>query len=163
MVKGYEKISLRPRNLDNVKVFWEKSKDEELGKLFPFLNNSLNEVIKLYEESIQPGARSFGQVIYADEEYIGDVWCYGIDEIEEKSAFISIVIFNKNFWGQGIGKEILMQFSKVIFENYSINKLCAFTYKSNTRSIAALEKAGFVKLEDFEEAGVASCYFERVK
>lgn len=163
MVKGYEKISLRPRNLDNVKVFWEKSKDEELGRLFPFMNNSLNEAIKLYEESMLPGARSFGQVIYADEEYIGDVWCYGIDKTKEKSAFISIVIFNKNFWGQGIGKEALNEFIEIIFRRYSINKLCAFTYKNNMRSISILENIGFINIEDFEDDGIASCYFEKLK
>lgn len=154
---------MKPRNLDNVKVFWEKSKDEELGRLFPFMNNSLEEAIKLYEESIQPEAKSFGQVIYADDEYIGDVWCYGIDDTEEKSAFISIVIFNKDFWGQGIGKYVLEEFSEITFNRYSVNKLCAFTYKSNVRSIAALENADFVKIEEFEEEGIASWYFEKLK
>lgn len=73
------------------------------------------------------------------------------------------MIFNKNFWGQGLGKEALKEFIKILFKRYSINKLCTFTYKSNVRSIATLENVGFVNIEDFEEDGIASCYFEKLK
>jgi RimJ/RimL family protein N-acetyltransferase len=100
-----EKLLLKPRTLEHVKIFWEKSQDEEIERLFPFNRGTLSDAIKLYEKSLKPSGRSFGEVIYMDDKYIGDVWCYGIDEAGEKQAFVSIVIFDKTYWDKGIGKD----------------------------------------------------------
>lgn len=155
-----ENLLLKPRTLEHVKTFWEKSQDEEIERMFPFNRGTLNDAIKLYEESLKPGARSFGKVIDVDGKYVGDVWCYGIDEADEKQAFVSIVIFDKTYWGKGIGKDVIKQFCQLVFERYAVSKLCAFTYKDNKRSIGVLESAGFKKIEEFEEDGVLSCYYE---
>lgn len=93
-------VSLRPRTLEHVKTFWAESQDEEIARLFPLQRIALRDAIAQYEESLKPDARSFGRVIYADDTYIGDVWCYGIDEVDEKQAFVSIVIFDKSYWGE---------------------------------------------------------------
>ena len=153
-------LLLKPRTLEHVKTFWEKSQDEEIQRMFPFNRGTFNDAVKLYEESLKPGARSFGKVIDIDGKYIGDVWCYGIDEANEKQAFVSIVIFDKTYWGKGVGKHVIKQFCQLVFERYAVNKLCAFTYKDNKRSMGALESAGFKKIEEFEEEGVLSCYYE---
>ena len=153
-------LLLKQRTLEHVKIFWEKSQDEEIERLFPFNRGTLSDAIKLYEESLKPGARNFGKVICIDCKYIGDVWCYGIDEDNEKQAFVSIVIFDKTYWGKGIGKHALKQFCQLVFERYAVNELCAFTYKDNKRSIGSLESAGFKKIEDFLDDGVLSCYYE---
>ncbi len=158
-----ENLLLKPRTLEHVKVFWEKSQDQEIDKMFPFNRNTLDDAIKLYEESLKPNSRSFGKVISIDGKYIGDIWCYGIDEVDAKQAFISIVIFDKTYWGKGIGKHTIEQFCQLVFGIYDINKLCAFTYKDNKRSIAVLENAGFKKIEEFEEDDVLSCYYELLR
>ncbi|QUH20368.1 GNAT family N-acetyltransferase [Alkaliphilus sp. B6464] len=158
-----ENLLLKTRTVEHVKIFWEKSQDKELERLFPFNRVALGDAIKLYEESLKPGARSFGKIIDIDGRYIGDVWCYGIDEANEKQAFVSIVIFDKKYWGKEIGKHALAQFCHLVFEKYAISKLCAFTYKSNKKSIGMLESVGFKKIEDFEEDGVISCYYELLR
>lgn len=155
-----ENLLFKPRTLEHLKTFWEKSQDEEIERMFPSNRGTLNDAIKLYEETLKPNASSFGQVIYVDDKYIGDVWCYGINENDEKQAFVSIVIFDKAYWGKGIGKHAIKQFCQLVFEKYTVSKLCAFTYKENKRSIGALERAGFKKIEEFEEDGVLSCYYE---
>lgn len=155
-------VSLKPRTLENVKIFWEASQDEEIKRLFPSSTSTLDEAIALYEESLKPNARSCGKVIYVDDKYIGDIWCYEIDENEDKQAFVSIVIFNKSYLGMGIGKQALTQFCHLIFERYNIDKLCAFTYGTNQRSIGALESVGFKKIEEFMEDGVLSYYYELI-
>jgi RimJ/RimL family protein N-acetyltransferase len=155
-----ENISLKPRTLEHVKTFWKRSQDDEIERLFPFNRGTLGDAIKLFEASLEPDARSFGKVINIDEKYIGDVWCYGIDEVGEKQAFVSIVLFDKTYWGKGIGKYALKQFCQLIFKKYDINKLCAFTYNDNKGSIGILESAGFKKIEDFVEDDVLSCYYE---
>lgn len=146
--------------LEHVKIFWERTQDEEIEKLFPINGGTLNDAMKLYEESLRPGAESFGRVIYIDGKYIGDVWCYGIDETDEGQAFVSIVIFDKKYWGQGVGKRALTQFCRIVFDKYAISRLCAFTYKHNIKSKAMLKSVGFEKIEDFEEDGIPSCYYE---
>lgn len=54
-------VLLKPRTLENVKIFWEESQDEELGRLYPFSRCTLDEAIQLYEESLKPDARSYGK------------------------------------------------------------------------------------------------------
>ncbi len=154
-------LSLKQRTLAHLKTFWEKSHDEEIERLFPFNRVSLHDEVERFQASLLPDAKSFGRVIYADEAYIGDVWCYNIDEAVEKSAFVSIIIFEKRYWGMGIGKEALNLFFALVFEKYAIDKLCAFTYKANVRSLGMLKDAGFHMVEEFEEDGVPSCYYER--
>lgn len=155
-----EKLLLKPRTLEHVEIFFRKTQDAEIERLFPSNRITLNEAIKLFEESLKSNAKSYGKVIYIDNKYIGDVWCYGIDESEEKQAFVSIVIFDKTCWGQGIGKIALKEFCQLLFEKYDFKKLCAFTYCDNKRSIGTLENIGFKLIEKFKEDGVDSFYFE---
>jgi len=156
-------LLLKPRALYHVKTFWEKSQNEEIERLFPFNRGALSDAIKLYEDSLKPGARSYGKIISVDDKYIGDVWCYGIDEAVEKLAFVSIVIFDKTYWGKGIGKNVLKQFCELIFDRYDVTKLCAFTYKHNEGSTRVLESSGFKMIEEFEEDGVLSYYYELLR
>ncbi|WBW96323.1 GNAT family N-acetyltransferase [Oceanirhabdus sp. W0125-5] len=153
-------INLKNRELDNVKRFWNVSKDSELKKLFPFLDNTLEEAIDMYDKSLLPDATSYGKTIYVNDCYIGDVWCYCIDEKVERSCFLSIVIFDKNYWSKGIGAKVIHEFNEIIAKKYHIDKICAFTYKSNIASRRTLEKVGFKCLEEFKENDITSLYYE---
>ena len=135
-------VILKQRMKDHVVEFWEKTQDEEIQKLFPFSIESLEESIKLYKESLKDEALSYGKVIYYGNKYIGDIWCYGIDEINEKMAMLSIVIFEKELWGKGIATQATKDFIKEVFSKYKIDKIGAFTYAFNYRSIGLLEKIG---------------------
>jgi RimJ/RimL family protein N-acetyltransferase len=103
---------------------------------------------------------SYGKVIYYKDQYIGDVWCYGIDEINERMTMISVVIFEKQLWGKGIGTEVTKDFVKEVFKKYDIEKIGAFTYSNNLRTIGLLEKVGFTQIQTFIEDGIESTYFE---
>jgi [ribosomal protein S5]-alanine N-acetyltransferase len=156
-------ILLQDRTLQNAITFWKESQDEEISSLFPLTRRTLSESIQLFEDCQRPDTPSFGKAIYANGNYIGDIWCFGIDEAVEKQAFVSILIFDKATWGKGIGQQALSQFCRLVFEKYQIDKLCAFTYSANKRSAGALEKSGFKKIEEFEEDGVLSYYYELEK
>ncbi|QSX06655.1 GNAT family N-acetyltransferase [Sedimentibacter sp. zth1] len=153
-------IILKQRMKDHVVIFWEKTQDEELQKLFPFSIQSLEEALKLYKESLKDVALSYGKVIYYGGKYIGDIWCYCIDEINEKMAMLSIVIFEKELWGKGIATRATKDFIKEVFSKYELEKIGAYTYTFNNRSIGLLEKAGFAKVETFVEDEIESIYFE---
>lgn len=137
-------VILKKRMKEHVVEFWEKTQYEEIQKLFPFSIESLEESIKLYKESLKDEALSYGKVIYYGNKYIGDIWCYGIDEINEKMAMLSIVIFEKELWGKGIATQATKDFIKEVFSKYKIDKIGAFTYAFNYRSIGLLEKIGWI-------------------
>jgi RimJ/RimL family protein N-acetyltransferase len=153
-------IKLESRTVDHVVVFWNKTQDEEIRKLIPINNGSLEKAIMLFEESVKENATSYGKVIYFEGRYVGDIWCYAIDECSEKMAMLSVLIFEKELWGRGIATEATKAFSKEIFSRFDIEKLGAFTYSSNYASIGLLEKIGFIETETFVEDGIESKYFE---
>lgn len=153
-------IMLRTRTKNHVITFWEKTQDEEIKKSFPFSIESLEKALLLFEESIKENALSYGKVIYFEGKYIGDIWCYGIDECNEKMAMLSIIIFEKELWGKGIATEAAKAFVKEVFNKFGIDKIGAFTYSSNYGSIGLLEKVGFFQIEAFVENGIESIYFE---
>ncbi len=156
-------ISLQTRTRDHVKTFWKKTQDNEIQSMFPTSISSLEEALALFENSLQNNATSYGKVILVNDAYVGDIWCYGIDETDEKMAMLSIVLFDKSKWGQGIAATVIPQFLDDVFHRYQINSIGAFTYASNQRSLRALQKSGFLFVETFEEDGVTSNYLETKK
>lgn len=153
-------ITLKERTREHVGTFWDKTQDEEIRRLFPFSIESLDEALILFEESLKECATSYGKVIYFHGKYIGDIWCYGIDESDEKMAMLSIVIFEKTLWGKGIAVKAVKSFIKEVFSKFDIEKIGAFTYTNNNRSIGLLKKTGFKEIETFVEDGIESKYFE---
>lgn len=153
-------IMLKTRTREHVMTFWNKVQDEELKRLFPFSIESLEKALILFEDSLKEDALSYGKVIYFEGKYIGDVWCYGIDESNEKMAMLSVVIFKKELWGKGIATEVLKVFIGEVFNKYDIEKIGAFTYSNNYGSIGLLKKVGFSEIETFVEDGIESIYFE---
>ncbi|MGE5630800.1 MAG: GNAT family N-acetyltransferase [Caulobacteraceae bacterium] len=153
-------ITLRTRTRNHVVIFWDKTQDEEIRRLFPSSIESLEEALVLFEKSLEKDAKSYGKVIYYKGEYIGDIWCYSIDEENEKMAMLSIVIFEKELWGKGIATEAVKIFIGEVFDKFDIEKIGAFTYSNNYASIGLLEKSGFVEVEKFIEGGIESKYYE---
>ncbi len=154
------KITLRLREENHVRTFWSKTQDEEIQKLIPFSVASLEDALDLYRKSIDGETLSYGKVIYFEDKYIGDIWCYSIDEKIEKSSMLSIVIFDKRFWKKGVATIAAESFIKDIFQIFQIDRVGAFTYSFNVGSERLLRKLGFEKSETFEEQGIKSFYFE---
>ena len=124
-------IALKTRTKEHVVTFWEKTQDEEIKRLFPFSIESLEKALTLFDESLREDALSYGKVIYFGGKYAGDIWCYSIDEIDEKMAMLSVVIFEKELWGKGIATEAAEAFINEVFNKYDIEKIGAFTYSNN--------------------------------
>lgn len=154
---------LKTRMKEHVITFWDKTQDEAIKKLFPFSIQSLEAALMLFEESLKEHASSYGKVIYYDNRYVGDVWCYCIDEDDEKMAMLSIVVFEKELWGKGIGAEATKIFITEVFNKFNIDKIGAFTYGYNLGSIGLLKKVGFKEIETLTEDGIESKYFEIMK
>lgn len=156
-------IILKTRTAEHVSIYWNKTQNEQIKAMLPSGADSVEKALAMFEESQKPQASSFGQVIYADGQYVGDIWCYCMDEQEEKSAMLSFCIFEPSLWGKGIASTAVKQFLSMVFVRYNIEKMGAFTFADNFGSIKALQKAGFTIVEEFVEDGRASCYLEYTK
>jgi ribosomal-protein-alanine N-acetyltransferase len=152
-------IQLHTRTVEHVRLFWEKTQDPDIQRLFPFSTTSLEEAFQFFEVSCSLDAASYGRIIIYNGQYVGDIWCYGIDETVEKMAMLSIVLFEKSIWGNGVGTLAGAMFLQEIFQNYRIEKVGAFTYSSNIASIGLLKRLGFQEIEEFIEDGIFSKYY----
>lgn len=153
------KITLQERTAETVKVYFEKAQDAEIRKTLPQKAQTLEEALSDYEKTLLPGAASYGRTIYADGDYIGDIWCYGLGE-DEPDAMISYCVFGKRYWNRGVASQALALFLKDIVCRFSLGSVGAFAYASNLASIKVLEKNGFRLIESFTEDGILSCYYQ---
>lgn len=153
-------ITLRPRTVDSVKIYFEKATKPEIKRVLPQKSQTVEEALEDYEKSLLPTSTSFGLTVWADECYVGDVWCYCIDPNEEPNCMVSYCIFESQLWSRGIATEAISMFLGIIREKFHLDSVGAFTFSSNIASVRVLEKNGFTLVEEFEEDGVMSKYFQ---
>ena len=154
-------IKLCDRTREDVEVFWRRMQDPEIQRFFPTGQQTLEEALALFEQACGPEARSFGRVIMAQDTYIGDVWCYAIEQGEERHAMFSIVLFDPAWWGQGLAAKATRLFLPEVQERFDVIRIGAFVYADHSRCIGLLRKLGFAERERFVEEGRASLYLEK--
>ena len=154
------KITLETRTADTVKIYVEQAQKPQIKKVLPQKAQSVEEALADFEETLLPGAASFGRTIFVDGRYVGDVWCYCIDPEDEPNCMISFCIFEPDFWSKGIATAAVKMFIEEISGKYNIKTIGAFTYAHNYASLKVLEKNGFSVMEAFEEDGVLSKYLQ---
>ncbi len=154
---------LRERTEEHVRIYFERTRDAEIAAMLPQASDSLEAALEAYRKTLLPGAMSWGRTIYQDGVYIGDVWCYGMDETETPNAMLGYCIFEKSHWNRGIATEALRLFAEQLIKRFPIKSLGAFAYCSNAASLRVLEKNGFEQREIFFEDGILSAYYEKSK
>ena len=155
------RIELRDRTEDHVRIQYDKIREPEIWAMIPMTEKTLEQTLEDYRKTLLPGASSFGMTVYADDSYVGDVWCYCIDLQEEPNAMVGYCIFEKTLWGKGVATEALKQFLAVAVPRFGLKSAGAFAYCSNAASLRVLEKCGFEKKEEFMEGGVLSAYYQK--
>lgn len=153
-------IALKDRTADSVRTYFEKTNRPEIKQVLPQKAKTVEEALEDYEKTLLPNAASFGQTVYVDGKYVGDVWCYCIDMDDEPNCMISFCIFEPEYWSKGIATTAVNMFIKNICAKYHVKTIGAFTFLHNDASIRVLEKNGFAVVEEFEEDGVLSKYFQ---
>ena len=152
-------ISLGTRTTETVRKYFFKAQDSEIKSVLPQEAQSVQEALDEYEKSLRPGASSYGRTILVGGAYIGDVWCYRIDNNDEPNAMLSYCVFEKEYWNRGIATEAVRLFLKEVSARYGLRTMGAFTYADNIPSIRVLENNGFHMTEEFEENGRLSVFF----
>ena len=154
-------VELRERTEIHVRINYEKMKDPQIKAMIPMTDKTLEQAIADYEKTLLPGATSFGQTIYVDGAYVGDVWCYCMDPEEEPNAMIGYCIFEKSLWGKGIATRAVKRFLKIASDWYGLKTIGGIVYCSNGASVRVMEKNGFHKVEEFSEDGILSAYYQK--
>lgn len=153
-------ITLQERTADHVRIYFERTQDEQIDRMLPRSVDTLEQALSNFEQTQLPDAKSYGKTIYADNLYVGDIWCYCIDSKETPNTMLSYCIFEKDFWGKGITSRAVSLFLDEITTKYSLSSIGAFTFADNIASIRVLEKNGFSVQESFVEDGRESVYLE---
>jgi len=155
------RIELRARTEHQVRIYFDRTRDEEIQRMCPQKAQTVEEAIADFRKTLEADANSFGRTVYADGKYVGDVWLYCIDEEENADAMLSFCLFEKELWGRGIMTEAVRMFLEETERRFSLRTVGAFTFVENRGSQRVLMKNGFVLQESFFEDGRESGYFER--
>lgn len=154
------RVVLKNRTEADVRIYYEKAQQPDIKALLPQEAKSVEEALAAYRKTLLPGSTSFGHTIYADDEYVGDIWCYCIDREETPNAMLSFCIFKKAYWNRGITSKAVSLFLKEIHDKYAIKTIGAFTFLDNSQSQRVLTKNGFQLVEEFTEDGRKSRYYQ---
>ena len=155
------RVELRERTEAHVRIYFERTRDEEIRRMCPQKAKTAEEAVADFGETLKPGAHSFGQTVYADGKYVGDVWLYCIGEEDGPDAMLSFCLFEKTLWGGGIMTQavrLLLEKSRVRF---GLKTVGAFAYFENLGSARVLEKNGFALREQFHDDGREAGYYEK--
>ena len=128
-------VTLGRRTEKTATFYFQKANTPEIKKYLPQRAATLEEFLADFRASQAPGAPSYGRTIWLDGQYVGDVWCYCIAPGEVPGAMVSYCLFQPERRGRGV--------------------------TDNLPSIRVLEKNSFCMMEEFEEDGRLSRYYEK--
>lgn len=154
-------IRLGSRTAESAAHSFEQMNTPAIRAALPMKAQTVEEAAEDFRISQLPGASSFGRTILADGRHVGDVWCYGIDPDGTPGAMMSYCVFEQALRGQGVASTALARFLPEIAGKYGLKTVGAFTFADNLPSIRVLEKNGFHMMEEFEEDGRLSRYYEK--
>lgn len=98
---------------------------------------NVDEARKLFHE-MEDGI-VFGIYTY-ENKFIG---YSSLADIKEEECEFAIFILDKNYWGKGIGEEVMRMTLNYAFEEMSIEKIWLTTSEYHKNAIALYEKMGF--------------------
>ena len=140
-----DEICLRPFRVDDITpAYIDWMNDEEITQ-FTEQRFSLTtcENTKDFVMGMAVSTRTLYYGIFAKETHIGSIKLGNINH-HHRTADISYLIGNKNYWGKGIASKAIQAMTEIGFAQLGLAKIIAGVYAINKGSIRALEKNGFV-------------------
>lgn len=154
------KIELGDRTPETVALYFGKAQQQIIKSTLPQKAATVEEALKDYRNTLLPNATSYGRIIIVNNVYVGDVWCYCINQEETPNAMLSYCVFDNSCWNKGIATAAVSLFLTEVKEKYALHTMGAFTFSDNQASIKVLEKNSFSFIEEFFEDGRKSRYFQ---
>ncbi len=143
-----ERIELLPLNPENVKIHARWANDPKTRlytqNVFPVSHEDLKKRLDQTQE--RPKRDIFFEIYHKElDKIVGFVEFHNINYINH-AANLSVVIGEKEIWGNNLGTEAAKQMIKYGFEELNLVKITASTLKPNKGACRMLEKIG-MKLE----------------
>jgi len=114
-----------------LQVFIPLTKTDEIN----FIENVRTQMIALKEFV-------FGIEVIPEKKLVGTTGLHKVDW-KNKNAEFGIAIWNKNYWGKGIGTEATQLLLKYAFEELGFHRIYLRVFGFNLRAIKCYEKVGF--------------------
>ena len=138
-----KKCYLSPIDINDYQKFTEWWNDSEIVQYLP--NHYVTTVEKQKEYLIQKSKTHNYSIIDIETDIlIGDIGLKDINNIN-RSAEISIIIGEKNYWNSGYGKEAISLLIDYAFNSLSLHCIYLMVYQKNIKAISCYESVGFKK------------------
>ncbi len=146
MLQG-KKVCLRGLEMDDIDEIMTHWNDWEvrrfLKQIVPHSKQEEEDFIRNTWRNRQEGnAYNFGIETISDKKLIGGLGFSSVEWVNRNAAF-GIVIWNKQYWDQGLGAEATQLLLKFAFEQLNLNRVGLRVFAFNDRAKAMYNKVGF--------------------
>ena len=105
---------------------------------------SVNEIEEQERSDAARGTSRKYIMLTKDGQAIGQIDYYDLDW-QNRSAWISIMIGEADYWSGGYGTDAMRALLGYLFRQLSLHRVSLNVHESNTRAIRSYEKTGFVQ------------------
>lgn len=141
-----ERTLLRDFSRTDIPTWYTWFNDEDVTKFMNkgFFPNTETAQLEFFESiSRSESDVQFAMVSKKDDELMGVVGIHNIDWIH-RHGDMSIVVGNRDYWGQGIASEAISVVCEHAFSKLNLHKLTAGLWEPNVPCRRAFERSGFV-------------------
>ncbi|MDQ7794876.1 MAG: GNAT family protein [bacterium] len=143
MLRG-EKVILRPPERSDVPMFQRWINDREVNRwLITPWPMSLAEEERWYERITSSSTDKILVITTADGTPVGNLGLHRIDH-RYRNAELGIAIFEKGYWGQGLGTDAITTFLRFAFDEWNLHRVTLVVREDNHRARRCYDKVGFV-------------------
>lgn len=117
--------------------------DEVVNKYLETRQATVADLEKYITEKLESGNCLFFGIFWKENnKHIGNIKLEPID-FKEKSADLGIMIGDKDFWGKGIGVEVVNLITDFVFNTLKLDEINLGVISENKQAIRVYEKCGF--------------------
>ena len=140
-------------DVDELMKHWNKKEVKQyLLQIAPHSKEEEEEWIRSTWKNRREGkSYVFAILTKAEGLHIGNVEIMINNQISRRGE-VGIVIFNPNFWSQGLGSEALELILDYGFKNLNLHSIGLKVFEKNQRARAAYKKVGFIEVGRQREA-----------
>ena len=140
------KVTLRSISRDDLSRLWQFNNDldvEVAGGGDPPVPQSLERLYAEFDQDTSRGGRDGTRfAIEVAGELVGQCALFNFNAAA-RTAELGITIGNKNYWGQGYGREAVNLLVAYAFRQHNLRKIWLQVHASNERAIRSYQACGF--------------------
>ncbi len=142
------RVELTPLHIENIHTHFRWNNDPELNRLdseVPYEEESFGAFKNRFEhmcDNPPPSHRNFEIHALDDEKLIGVAYATRISA-HNRHAQVAITIGDRDYWGQGYGRESFELLLSYCFENLDLHRVSAETFEYHTAWRNLVEGMGF--------------------